>query len=74
MAEHHYANPNRGENVCPRCREDRLRAWSELDEEQREVALKLPASSDYTLDERKALHRWCTRCWYEETVGESRTA
>ncbi|HEY0320589.1 MAG TPA: hypothetical protein VGC66_06415 [Pyrinomonadaceae bacterium] len=50
---------------CPRCGEGRLRSWQELTEEEREVTRRLPASADYTLDERKARHRWCVRCWYE---------
>jgi len=44
-----------------------VRAWSELDEEQREVVRRLPASADYSHAERAARHRWCVRCWHEET-------
>jgi hypothetical protein len=29
----------------------------------------LPASADYSLEARKTRHRWCNRCWYEETSG-----
>lgn len=53
------------EDNCPRCGEGRLRSWRELSDEGREVVRRLPASADYTLDERTATHRWCTRCWYE---------
>ena len=28
---------------------------------------RLPLSANYSLEERKATHRWCTRCWYERT-------
>jgi hypothetical protein len=52
---------------CPRCGTDRLRTWAELDDEQREVIRRLPASADYSLEERQARHRWCTRCWFEDT-------
>lgn len=55
--------------TCPRCGQSQLRAWSELDDEQREVVRRLPASADFTLDERAARHRWCIRCWHEETRG-----
>jgi hypothetical protein len=55
-------------NRCPRC-EGRLRSWDELSDEEREMIKRLPASADYSLDERKARHRWCTRCWFEETGG-----
>jgi len=53
---------------CPRC-EGRMRGWHELNDEEREVTKRLPASADYSLEARKARHRWCTRCWYEETSG-----
>jgi len=54
---------------CPRCDAGRMRGWDELNDDEREVARRLPASADYSLEERKARHRWCTRCWYEETSG-----
>jgi hypothetical protein len=60
------------EAVCPRCRAARLRAWSELDEEEREVVRRLPASADYSQAERAARHLWCVRCWHEETGGARR--
>jgi len=56
-------------NRCPRCDGGRLRAWNELDDEEREVVKRLPASADYSLEARQARHRWCKRCWYEETGG-----
>ena len=56
---------------CPRCAMDRLRGWSELSDEEQEVARRLPASADYSADERRATHRWCINCWYEETKGAS---
>jgi hypothetical protein len=55
-------------NRCPRC-EARLRSWDELGDEEREMIKRLPGSAAYSLDERKARHRWCTRCWFEETSG-----
>ena len=55
------------ENECPRCRASRLRAWSELNDQEREVVKRLPASADTSNDERVARHRWCTRCWYEDS-------
>ena len=51
---------------CPRCGEGRLRSWSELSEEEREVVRRLPASADYSKAERQIGHRWCPRCWLEE--------
>jgi hypothetical protein len=55
-------------NRCPRC-EGRLRSWNELSDEEREMTKRLPATAEYSLDERKARHRWCRRCWFEETSG-----
>ena len=52
---------------CPRCDAGRLRGLSELNDEEREVVKRLPASADYLVEERAARHRWCTRCWYEDT-------
>lgn len=51
---------------CPRCHEGRLRRWHELSEEQQMLARRLP-SGGYSMSEREARHRWCTRCWHEET-------
>lgn len=62
----------KSEDKCRRCEYGRLRGWSELNDEEREVALRLPASKDHSLEERAARHRWCTRCWYEDTGRESR--
>jgi hypothetical protein len=60
-------------NQCPRC-DARMRAWSELSDEEREVVRRLPASADYSFEVRQGSHRWCTRCWYEEGAGATRTA
>ncbi len=54
---------------CTRCGEGRLRSWQQLDEEEREVVRRLPASAEYPLDERASRHRWCTLCWNEEKQG-----
>jgi hypothetical protein len=51
---------------CPRCDKPGLKAWSELNDEEREVVKRLPASAEYLLEERQASHRWCTRCWFED--------
>ena len=58
---------------CPRCGAPRLRAWSELNDEEREVVRRLPASAEYSLEVRRRMHRWCARCWYEEGSGSTQT-
>lgn len=55
---------------CPRCDAGRLSGWSELNDEEREVVNRLPASADYSIEERAARHRWCTRCWLEDSGRE----
>ncbi len=54
------------ETSCARCGEGKLKTWAELNDDEREVVKRLPGSDDYTLAERQALHRWCTRCWHEQ--------
>ena len=58
---------------CPRCGAPRLRAWSELNDEEREVVRRLPASAEYSLEVRQRMDRWCARCWYEEGSGSTQT-
>jgi hypothetical protein len=55
---------------CPRCDTARIKSWDDLNDEEREVVKRLPASADYSLEERKALHRWCTRCWFENLAAD----
>jgi ribosomal protein S27AE len=61
-------------NQCPRCGVGRMRAWSELSDEEREVVRRLPAAADYSLEVRQGTHRWCPRCWYEERSGVTQNA
>ena len=59
-------------NKCPKCDKTGLKSWEQLDDEEREVVKRLPASAQYSLEERKALHRWCTRCWQENLTTDER--
>ena len=59
------------EEKCPRC-EGRLRSWSELNDDEREVIRRLPETTEYSRQEREKTHRWCTRCWYEAFDEASR--
>ncbi len=74
MSERDYAMSAQGEGRCPRCHEGFLRAWYELSAEERKVVKRLPASADFSLDERATRHRWCSRCWYEQTHGTTLNA
>jgi hypothetical protein len=60
-----------GKDYCPRCHERGLKSWPDLTDEEREVVKRLPASAEYSLEERQSQHRWCTRCWYEETSASA---
>lgn len=51
-----------------------MKTWSELTEEEREVVKRIPRTGGYTDEERKANHRWCTRCWYEQAPPDQQQA
>jgi hypothetical protein len=48
-----------------------MQTWDELNADEREVVKRLPASAEYSAAERQAMHRWCTRCWYESNSDEA---
>jgi hypothetical protein len=48
-----------------------MKFWAELTDEQRELVKRLPLTGSYSLEERQATHRWCTRCWYEAVDTET---
>jgi len=50
-----------------------MKQWSELTREEEMLAERLPASKEFTPAERKK-HRFCTRCWFEETADRSHLA
>ena len=54
--------------ICPKCGNVTLTWWDDLDDDQKMLVEKLPASVDYSMLERKK-HRFCTRCWYEMKPG-----
>lgn len=57
---------NRSKNSCPRCGFEDLKAWQELNEDEKILAEKMPLSAEFNEDERKR-HLFCVRCWFEET-------
>jgi hypothetical protein len=48
-----------------------MEAWSDLADDEKLLAEKLPASAEYSKEERKK-HRYCTRCWFETIDVERR--
>ena len=57
---------NLSEKICPRCGFPKMKGWDDLNEEQLMLARKLPLSAEYTHAVRKK-HRFCIKCWFEET-------
>jgi ribosomal protein S27AE len=52
------------EKMCPRCHHAGMKRWEELTGDERFLVERLPASKDFSLEERKR-HRFCPRCWFE---------
>jgi hypothetical protein len=60
-------------NGCPNCGYREMRSWGGLLEEEKMIVRRLPASAEFTDEERKK-HRFCPRCWFEDVGNEIRTA
>jgi ribosomal protein S27AE len=55
---------------CPRCGNQKLKSWNELNDDEKILVGKLPLSADFTKEERRR-NRWCARCWHEfDSVGK----
>ena len=50
-----------------------MKSWDELDRDEKIAIKSQPKSADFTPEERKK-HRYCTRCFFEETDSEIRNA
>ena len=61
------------EKTCPRCGSIKMKDWTELTDEEKFLAERLPMSADHTPEERKR-HRFCTRCWFEQSIDEPQEA
>lgn len=53
---------------CPRC-DGHLKYWSDLTDEERFLAERLPASAEFTPREREK-HLFCSRCRYETNAHQ----
>lgn len=51
--------------ICPTCRADRLRAWEELSEEERQIIIQRPSPDIPSLEHRRQCHLWCRHCALE---------
>ena len=58
------------EIYCVRCGSQKMKRWEELTAEQQFLVERLPLSADFSLEERKK-HRFCERCWFEDSKAES---
>lgn len=56
------------EKTCPRCGAAKMKSWDDLSDDQKFLAERLPASAEFTREKRKK-HRFCERCFYEESRG-----
>jgi Zn-finger nucleic acid-binding protein len=63
---------NDSQRTCPRCGSHKMEAWSDLADDEKLLAEKLPGSAEYSKEQRKK-HRYCTQCWFE-TVDAVRRA
>ena len=57
------------EKTCPRCDAPKMKNWEDLTDEQKLLVERLPLNSNFTPEERKK-HRFCERCFFEETEKE----
>lgn len=60
-------------SICPRCDSPDLKYWEDLSDEEQYLVERLPFFAEAPLSERKK-HRFCTRCWYEETDRKNELA
>ena len=55
---------------CPQCGAAKMKSWDDLSDDQKFLIERTPLSADFSVEERKK-HRFCTRCFYEETQPPS---
>ena len=56
------------EKMCPQCQYPAMKRWEELNEEQKMLAERLPASASLSIEQRKK-NLFCPRCWFEQTAN-----
>jgi hypothetical protein len=61
----------RNRNLCRHCGAGVVKSWQELTDDEQKVVERLPAAKDYSREERKRTHHWCTRCWQETENDEA---
>ena len=54
------------EKNCPRCGAAKMKSWNQLTDEQKFLVERLPLNTDFSPEQRKK-HRFCERCFFEET-------
>ena len=59
------------ERTCPRCKAGRLKNWSDLTADEKFIAERLPASAEFSKEERR-YHLFCPRCWFETKSSEEK--
>jgi len=59
--------------TCPRCHAGKLKTWCELSADEQILIERLQLSAEFSREERKK-HRFCERCFFEETNSKPITA
>ncbi len=59
------------EKNCPKCHSPKMKNWDELDDKQKFLVERLPRNTEFAHEQRKK-HRFCERCWFEETERGNR--
>ena len=54
--------------ICPKCLLPGMKTWDQLTDEEQFLALRLPASAEFTPEERRR-HHFCPRCWHETLIN-----
>lgn len=61
------------QRFCPKCGSPKIKEWSELSDDEKFLVEKLPASGNFSAEDRKH-HRFCTRCFYEDAANKTEKA
>jgi hypothetical protein len=66
-------NESSSQRFCPKCGSPKIKRWDELTEDEKFIVERLPASGDFSSEERRQ-HRFCARCFYEDKTAEAEKA
>jgi hypothetical protein len=73
MIEMQRKNEKKLQRFCPKCGSPKIKQWDELTDDEKFTIERLPGSSEFSSEERRR-HRFCARCFYEDTNIETEKA